>query len=61
MAAVTEKRLCLGVTIFSSSNTSVELYFVRKTKPAHTSCRLLPPAHVRLHALWMGLSSGLER
>lgn len=61
MAAVTQERLHLRVTIFSSSNTSVELYLQSKARPVYTACLLLPSAHVELHTLWMGLSSWLQR
>lgn len=42
MAAVTQERPHLGVTIFSSSNTSAEIYFEREARPVCTACLLLP-------------------
>lgn len=61
LAAVARGRLHLRVTVFSSHNTSVHLYFEKKARPVYTAFLLLPPARVHLHVLWMFLSSWLKR
>lgn len=62
MAAVTQERPHLGVTIFGSSNTSAR--YTLREKPGLFVLLVsyfLPPAHVQLRPLWMGLSSWLQR
>lgn len=49
------------MTIFSSHNTSVQLYFEKKASPLYTAFLLLPPARLQLRVLWMLLSSWLKR
>lgn len=57
VAAVAQERLHLRMTIFSSHNTSVQLYFEKKTRLVYTAFLLLPPARIQLHILWILLSS----
>lgn len=61
LAAVARGRLHLRVTVFSSHNTSVHLYFEKKARPVYTAFLLLPPARVWLHVLWMFFSCWLKR
>lgn len=61
LVAVAQERLHLRMTIFSSHNTSGQLYFEKKTKSIYTAFLLLPLTCIQLCVLWTLLSSWLKR
>lgn len=61
LVAVAQERLHLRMTIFSSHNTSGQLYFEKKAKSIYTAFLLLPLTCIQLCVLWTLVSSWLKR